>query len=83
MDDQSSPQISSFVLRFVQDESKKSVAQSAYRGSIRHVQTDQELSFTHWADAILFMAQFIPIEVFKYTEHPAPQSYANEETDQK
>ena len=83
MDDQLSPRISSFVLRFIQDEPDKPVEQVVYRGSIRHVQTDQELSFTHWEDAILFMAQFIPIEVFKHAVHPAPQSYANEETDQK
>ena len=81
MDDQLSPRISSFVLRFVQDEPDKPMAQPAYRGSIQHVQTNQELSFTHWEDAILFMAQFIPLEVFKHTEQPTSAPNAGEETE--
>ena len=64
MDHQSSPQISSFVLRFVQDEPDHLTDQPVVRGSIRHVQTDQERAFTHWADAVDFMRQFVPSETF-------------------
>jgi hypothetical protein len=63
MDQHSPPQISSFVLRFVQDESVKEADQTNYRGSIRHIQTDQEISFTCWSDALDFIGQFIPGEV--------------------
>jgi hypothetical protein len=64
MEMRSSPQISSFVLRFVQEDSPASTAKLSYRGSIRHVQTDQEYSFSNWIDALNFMSQFIPEEVF-------------------
>ena len=64
MDKHSSPEISSFVLRFVQEEPETIPSQSPYRGSIQHIQTDQEVSFTHWAAAVKFMSQFVPDEVF-------------------
>jgi hypothetical protein len=64
MDNRSSPQISSFVLRFVQEKTVELADQPILRGSIRHIQTDQELSFTHWIDAVNFMSQFIPSSVF-------------------
>ncbi|HBY08511.1 MAG TPA: hypothetical protein DEH22_12260 [Chloroflexi bacterium] len=64
MDHHSSPQISSFVLRFVQDEPINLTDQPLVRGSIRHIQTDQERAFTQWADAVDFMRQFIPAEIF-------------------
>jgi hypothetical protein len=68
MDNFSSPHISSFVLRFVQENPEKLAAQPNYRGSIRHIQTDQEISFTRWIDALNFMSQFIPAEVFDSSE---------------
>jgi hypothetical protein len=68
MDKRSSPQISSFVLRFVQDEPAKPADMLAFRGSIRHIQSDQELAFTRWIDALNFMEQFVPGEVFHLTD---------------
>ena len=72
MDQHSPPQISSFVLRFVQEESAEQADQANYRGSIRHIQTDQEISFTHWRDAIDFIGRFIPGEVLDLSK-PATQ----------
>lgn len=54
------PTISSFIIRFVEE--SPPTAQSPYRGAIRHIQTDEEISFTQWADAILFIEQFVPLE---------------------
>lgn len=65
MDHTPSPKISSFVLRFVQEEAPNRVEPSMVRGSIRHIQSDQELSFTQWADAVGFMCQFVPAETFE------------------
>jgi hypothetical protein len=64
MDNRSSPEISSFVLRFVQEKTVELADQPIVRGSIRHIQTGQELSFTHWIDAVNFMRQFVPRSVF-------------------
>ena len=72
MENRSSPRISSFVLRFVQEEPENSGPQPNCRGSIRHIQTDQEISFTHWTDALNFMSQFVPGEVLGFTESSTP-----------
>lgn len=61
------PSISSFVIRFVQDHAARETSQPAYRGYIRHVQTDHEIMFTQWEDAVAFMQNYVPIE----TEPPA------------
>ncbi len=55
-----SPCISSFVIRFIK-ESDPQLAASPYRGVIRHVQSDQELSFTNWTDVESFIQRFVPI----------------------
>jgi len=70
MDDHISPQISSFVLRFVRDEHFSLSGAPTFRGSIRHIQSDQELAFTRWMDALNFMSQFVPGEVFHLTDMP-------------
>lgn len=31
------------------------------RGHIRHIQSDQELAFTHWPDAVRFIEQFVDL----------------------
>jgi len=59
MDQTSQPDITSFVLRFIHEPDTNTTP--AYRGSIRHVQTDDELSFTDWQDAVNFIRKFIPI----------------------
>ena len=78
MDNRSSPQISSFVFRFVQEEPVKLVGQPVFRGSIRHIQSDQELAFTRWIDAIHFMSQFVPEEIFDLTDPGIPEHEKDE-----
>ena len=78
MDHHSPPQISSFVLRFVQEESLKGTEQPNYRGAIRHIQTDQEIFFTRWSDAVDFIGQFIPGEVLENPKTPTQTDQASE-----
>lgn len=81
MDNRSSPEISSFVLRFVQEKPAKLAEAPALRGFIRHVQSDQELAFTCWADALDFMGQFVPDEVFHIPVMPTRLSDSCDEPD--
>ena len=55
-----SPDISSFVIRIVKEPDPR-LAASPYRGIIRHVQSDQELSFTRWSDVERFIQRYVPI----------------------
>ena len=70
-----SPTISSFVIRFVQDEAEAKAVETGpahmpYRGTIRHVQTDQEVSFTRWEDAVSFIQRFIRLEQPQEPHYP-------------
>lgn len=49
--------ISSFVIRFVVNPGSQE-----YRGEIRHIQTQQELHFQSWEDAVKFIRVYVPIE---------------------
>lgn len=62
MDSHSVPHIVSFVIRFTQEPGADVHGVPHYRCSIRHVQSDQESSFTSWADAVDFIRSYIPIE---------------------
>jgi len=55
-----SPGISSFVIRIIEEPSQND-SSAIHRGIIRHVQSEQELPFIYWADAELFIQQFVPI----------------------
>ena len=57
-----SPGISSFVIRIIEETADHESAAS-FRGFIRHVQSDQELSFVHWSDVESFIQQFVPIQL--------------------
>lgn len=61
MDEGQFPKIVSFVLRFVQDEPLPN-NQTVYRGVIRHVQSDQTLTFSEWEDAQEFIEKFVQIK---------------------
>lgn len=70
MENAATPNITSFVIRFVQAESASASSPSfssplspelPYRGTIRHVQTDEEIGFTRWEDAVAFIQRFIPL----------------------
>lgn len=58
----SNTNIVSFVIRFVQDQNEVDREPSHYRGAIRHIQTDAEVQFSHWEDAVEFIQQFISID---------------------
>jgi hypothetical protein len=65
MEKPASPHIDSFVIRFVLLEAGAERSSSnlspAYRGSITHVQSDEELVFNRWEDAVDFIQRYIPI----------------------
>jgi len=54
----------SFVLRFVCDEPAEESARLPphWRGVIRHVQSDAERHFTHWTEAVAFIARYIDVD---------------------
>jgi hypothetical protein len=62
MDNSQSPTISSFVIRFVHESPPIPGQAPAYRGTIHHVQTNQEIPFTHWEDAVAFIQRFVVID---------------------
>ena len=61
MSDNNFPSISSFVIRFIQEAPAADQASIPYRGFIRHIQTDCEISFTRWEDAMAFIQQYVPL----------------------
>jgi hypothetical protein len=61
MVDNSFPNISSFMIRFIQEAHATEQTSLPYRGFIRHIQTDSEISFTRWEDAIAFIQQYVPL----------------------
>jgi hypothetical protein len=63
MESDASPSIASFVIRFVVDEiTLAEKAQPAYRGMIRHIQSDEEMNFHLWEDAVDFIRRYVPLE---------------------
>ncbi|OGO66599.1 MAG: hypothetical protein A2030_11870 [Chloroflexi bacterium RBG_19FT_COMBO_50_10] len=57
------PNISSFVIRFVvSNPAEPSPNQPVYHGTIRHIQSDEELNFSSWKDAEAFIRRFVPLE---------------------
>lgn len=53
------PNITSFVIRFVHSTASDRLDANAYLGYIRHIQTDQEIVFTRWAEAESFLEKFV------------------------
>lgn len=63
MNTRAAPTISSFVIRFVVEEaSVGEKTQPVYRGTIRHIQSAEELNFSAWEDAVAFVRHFVPLE---------------------
>ena len=60
MDAIPTPLISSFIIRFVMDET--SAEKLAYHGTIRHIQNAEEINFNEWKEAVEFMRRFVPLE---------------------
>ncbi len=66
--DNTQPDITSFVIRFVGEPNEEAIQTRIYRGTIRHVQTDEEVGFTQWQDAVNFIQQYVPIHDPKLKE---------------
>lgn len=63
METNTSPSITSFVIRFVMDNAlPDNIAQPCYRGAIRHIQSDEEINFNNWEDAVTFIQRYVPLE---------------------
>jgi len=64
---ESEANLTSFVLRFVFDQPPETAESvpvpigQAWRGVVRHVQTNQERHFTRWAEAVAFVEQYIDL----------------------
>ncbi len=48
--------ITSFVVRFIQSGPPES---TTFRGSILNVQTNEEVSFRHWEEAVEFIRRYV------------------------
>lgn len=55
------PTITSFIIRFIHPDLSSRPGEQEFRGAIRHIQTDEEISFTRWEDALEFMKRYVPI----------------------
>lgn len=62
MDHSSSTKFSSFVIRFIEEQAGDTATASTYRGMIRHVQTDDEITFADWRAAERFIRRFVPLD---------------------
>jgi hypothetical protein len=63
--DSQSPLISSFVIRFVLQEASEDAEiapPASYRGSIRHIQSEEELHFQVWEEAVAFISRYVPLQ---------------------
>lgn len=70
MDTAPLPLISSFIIRFVMDElPDRSVA---YHGTIRHIQTAEEINFNEWHEATEFMHRFVQLDELQPPSSPNP-----------
>ena len=63
------PLISSFIIRFVLDETP---VQPKYHGTIRHIQTAEEINFTEWHEATEFMHRFVQLADLLPSPPPKP-----------
>jgi hypothetical protein len=69
--------VESFVLRFVQDApSNGADSVRPWHAVVVHVQTNEEKTFTDFADAAAFIARYVPIGdfIFKATEDGLPKT---------
>jgi hypothetical protein len=54
------PTITSFVIRFIHGDPRTEAL--SYRGTIRHIPSNQEVHFTRWEEAEAFMRLFVPLD---------------------
>lgn len=53
--------ISSFLIRFIDNKPTAATNSTTYRGMIRHIQTGDEIAFTRWTEAVDFIQRFFPV----------------------
>lgn len=77
MESQAIPNITSFLIRFVEAEgpapaSPEAAAAAAasfsprslvFRGTVTHIPSGQEVAFTRWEDAVQFIQRFVPFQL--------------------
>jgi hypothetical protein len=74
-----SPRVQSFVLRFVQDAPQDGAASApAWRGVIVNVQSNTEVNFTEFADAVAFIARDVPLGEFSFGATNDERSMTND-----
>jgi hypothetical protein len=61
MEPAQSPFVTSFVIRFVREQAVPDKKAHSYRGTIHHVQSNQEIAFIRWQDAVEFIERFIEL----------------------
>ena len=59
-----SPRVESFVLRFVQDAPNDDAMTAPWHAVVVHVQTNEEKSFSDFADAVAFISRYVPLGDF-------------------
>lgn len=63
MKNNASPSIASFVIRFVVDDPlPDGGTRPGYRGTILHIQTNEEVNFSAWENAVEFIQRYVPLE---------------------
>lgn len=62
------PRVESFVLRFIGDVPEGDVPASmrAWHGVIVHVQSNEEKTFAHFAEAAAFIARYVHVDDFAF-----------------
>ena len=60
------PEIDSFIIRFVHSHPEDATAH--LRGSIRHIQSNEEKAFTHWHEVEQFVKRFIPLDALSSSQ---------------
>ncbi len=61
-----SPHVESFVLRFVQDAPENGASQ--LHVVVVHVQSNEEKTFTDFADAVAFISRYVPLGDFAFNK---------------
>jgi hypothetical protein len=60
--------VESFVLRFVQDAPNNGAdSVRPWHAVVVHVQTNEEKTFTDFADAVAFISRYVPVGNFNFT----------------
>ena len=67
-----SPQINSFIIRFVH--AIPDQGETSYRGTVRHIISNESLQFTDWAEVEDFIKNYVPLRTEPSQMDPPPGS---------